>query len=209
MRCALAVALLVAACTESFEDRTNRRLDTSEPEIAALRAELAALRMQVGALPVTPDVKPIAERVAALEAAMAKLQPAKQLHLVETISGNDLGILIALPALAWNVAAGGDVDYSHNLALFFEAADCSGDAWTRSVYFPRTSLRIIGPRGRILKSSGGEASLPFKSVLAIDPNKGADCTPWPFQDPVLAVRVADSGADGHSYDPALLSVDLR
>lgn len=203
----LSLSLLICACSES-----PNRTEFANEQLALLQLHerVGALSAQLGGRPAMPDLAPLSDRVAALEAKMATLQAPKVPHLVVANLGDDLGIYLGEPARAWNVEAGGEVDWSRDRSLFFQSSDCTGTQWAAVEYFARPSSRIIGPMGRILKPApGGDTSFPPGSVLGIDESKKVICVPLKGELPASVVRVEDAGIDARAYSPALLSIELR
>ncbi len=208
MRAVLLLPMLLVACS----DPPNRQEFTNvELALLQLHERVGQLSAQLGVQPTMPDLVPLTARVAALEAAVAKVQAPKVPHLVVANVGDDLGIYLGEPARAWNVEAGGEVDWSRgDWTLFYKSADCTGDAWSPTEYFVRASYRIIGPKGSLLRPApGGDTSITARSFFYNDPKSGPTCFPYSNGDPLSVVRVEDTGVAARAYKPALLEIGFR
>lgn len=208
MRYVVLAVLVVAGCSDS---PNRQEFTNSEIAFLQLHERVGDIEKRLGAQPSMPDLMPLTARIAALEgraaameAAMAKLQPAKVPHLVGRDTGVDYGISIDGALAAWDPKFEAVIDYSNPRPLAFSESGCTGiPLFLNNVGVENKFNRylFIGD-GRLVQVAGTvRENFPGGSNL----DELGNCT----ESPGGVGGVRGAVAQFSTPRPAVLSLDIR
>jgi len=175
MRYVVLAALVVSGCSDS---PNRQEFTNSEIAFLQLHARVGAIEKLLGAQPAMPDLMPLTDRIAALEgraaameAAMAKLQPPKVPHLVSRDTGVDYGISIDGALAAWDPKFEAVIDYSPSLGVSFRGKGCTGDVLASNALNLSSKFNryVYAPDGRLIRAiATARVNAPDGSTLDVD-----------------------------------------
>lgn len=211
--------LLTLACTDPRVDALSRRLD----ELGAAQLDRAKLDTAIAAEQVDraaavdqslsaakqytdsavaseaqaraageSDVLTRAEQYA--DGLVARVQGAKVAHLVVDKTGEDLGVLLAMPGSLNTVLSpklGGEIDVSRRFPVVYALPNCDAGGASMIVYSypPRLGTFYNLPDGRLAQASGAPTAFTYQSFLD-EKNKCSNSTGTLDRVPYVVVNKA-------------------